>query len=182
MVLARGHGLFTKPAYLSITSLLKSAEFPCCLFARENIKWPTAANWIIVGCIVVVNRCLIEQVVLPKRHLELGVSAIYKPTHIKGNATCHCLWLQRPDWLTTPMLWTAIPLLVATATAEFSMVPSQPDIEFIMLLSSTRHSLSFLLSLPMYWALQEIWDSPQKNIRLDLLVQLEIVWFWNNYN
>ena len=60
MVLARGHGLLTKQAYLSTISLLKSAEFPCCLFAHENIKWPTAANWIIVGYIMVVNRCLIE--------------------------------------------------------------------------------------------------------------------------
>jgi len=44
-----------------------------------------------VGYIVVVNKCLIETGVLPKKHLVLDVSAIYKPTHIKGNATCHCL-------------------------------------------------------------------------------------------
>ena len=88
MVLARRHGLLTKQAYLRTISLLKSAEFPCCLFAREYIKWPTAAIWIIVGYIVVVNRCLIESGCLTKK---TPGTAIYKPTHIKGNATCHCL-------------------------------------------------------------------------------------------
>ena len=67
MVLARWHGLLTKQAYLSTISLLKSAEFPCCLFAHEKIKWPTAANWIIVGYIVVINRCLIEPGCLTKK-------------------------------------------------------------------------------------------------------------------
>ena len=67
MVLARGHGLLTKQAYLSGFSLLQSAEFPCCLLALENINWPTAANWITVGYIVVVNRCLIELRCLTKK-------------------------------------------------------------------------------------------------------------------
>ena len=67
MVLARGHGLPTKQAYLSGFSLLQSAEFSCCLLALENINWPTAANWITVGYIVVVNRCLIECRCLTKK-------------------------------------------------------------------------------------------------------------------
>ena len=82
MVLARGHGLLTKQAYLSTISLLKSAEFPCCLFARENIEWPTAANWIIVGYIVVVNMCLIEPVCLTKKTPGIGCfSHIQTYTH-----------------------------------------------------------------------------------------------------
>ena len=82
MVLARGHGLLTKQAYLSTISLLKSVEFSCCLFARENIKWPTAANWIIVGYIVVVNRCLIEPGCLTKKTSGIGcLSHIQTYTH-----------------------------------------------------------------------------------------------------
>ena len=76
MVLARGHGLLAKQAYLSEISSLQSAEFPCCLLACENIDWPTAAYWITVGYIVVVNKCLIVPGILPKKHLVLGVSAI----------------------------------------------------------------------------------------------------------
>ena len=79
MVLARGHGLLAKQAYLSAIS---SCWIPLLfLLVHENIDWPTAANWITVGYIMVVNKCLIEPGVLPKKHLVLGVSAIYKPTH-----------------------------------------------------------------------------------------------------
>ena len=69
MVLARGHELLIKQVYLSAISLLQFAEFPCCLLALENINWPTATNWITVGCIVVVhvNRCLIEPRCLTKK-------------------------------------------------------------------------------------------------------------------
>ena len=66
MVIARGHGLLTKQVYPSGFSSLQSAEFPSCLLALENINWPTAANWITVGYIVVVNWCLIERKCLTK--------------------------------------------------------------------------------------------------------------------
>ena len=67
MVLARGHGLLTKQVYLSGFSSLQSAEFPCCFLALENINWPTAANWITMSYIVVVNRCLTECRCLTKK-------------------------------------------------------------------------------------------------------------------
>jgi len=41
---------------------------------------------------VVVNRCFIEPRFLTNKTPDIaGVSAIYWPTHIKGNPTCHCL-------------------------------------------------------------------------------------------
>ena len=82
-VLARGKGLLTKQAYLSTISMLKFAEFPC-FGSQQLIRLLWTTLWYIV------NRCLIEP---GWRHLELGASAINKPTHIKGNATCHCLIL-----------------------------------------------------------------------------------------
>ena len=48
----RVHGLLIENKRTWVQFLCKNP------FARENIKWPTAANWIIVGYIVVVNRCL----------------------------------------------------------------------------------------------------------------------------
>ena len=76
MVLARGHGLLAKQAYPSAISSLQSTKFHCYLLVCENIDWSTAANWINVGYIVVVNKYLSEPGVLSKKHLVLGVSAI----------------------------------------------------------------------------------------------------------
>jgi len=68
MVLARGHSLLTKQAYLSAISLLQSAEFPCYLLVLEIlIGQQQLRNWITVGYIVVVNRRLIEPRCLTKK-------------------------------------------------------------------------------------------------------------------
>jgi len=108
MVLAKGHGLLIKQAYLSTISLLKSAEFLCCLFAHENIEWPTAANWIIVGYIVgyivVVNRCLTEPGCLTNKTPGIGcLSHTQTYTHQRK---CHMPLSNTNNCISCPTLST----------------------------------------------------------------------------